>query len=85
MCEEPKDAAIVRSILFLGRTLGLEVIAEGVETAEQAARLRRKNCPQVQGYLFGRPMPAAEFAVLFNGGGGQTLAARAAECAIVTR
>ena len=67
MCEAPDDAAIVRAILYLGRSLGFSVIAEGVETEEQAERLRRKGCEEVQGYLFGRPMPATDFAAAMQG------------------
>lgn len=66
MCESAADAAIVRAILYLGRSFGLEVIAEGVETEQQAARLRKKGCEEAQGYLFGRPMPANEFARRFG-------------------
>ncbi len=62
LCEAPQDAAIVRAILYLARALGFAAIAEGVETEAQAERLRRKGCEEVQGYLFGRPMPAPEFA-----------------------
>ena len=62
MCEAPDDAAIVRAILYLGRSLGFSVIAEGVETEEQAEQLRHKGCEEVQGYLFGRPMAATDFA-----------------------
>lgn len=61
MLDSPEDAAIIRAILYLGRSFGLEVIAEGVETEAQAARLRKKGCETAQGYLFGAPMPAAEF------------------------
>ncbi|SAL50115.1 response regulator receiver modulated diguanylate cyclase/phosphodiesterase [Caballeronia sordidicola] len=66
MCESSADAAIVRAILYLGHSFGLEVIAEGVETEEQSARLRKKGCETAQGYLFGRPMPASEFARQFG-------------------
>jgi EAL domain-containing protein (putative c-di-GMP-specific phosphodiesterase class I) len=54
------DRAIVRSILALARTLGLEVTAEGVETARQRAVLRRLGCHQAQGYLVAEPTVAAD-------------------------
>ncbi len=66
MCESPQDAAIVRAILYLGHSLGFSIIAEGVETEEQADLLRGKGCEEVQGYLFGRPMPAPDFAAQFG-------------------
>lgn len=69
MLESPPDAAIVRAILYLGHSFGLEVIAEGVETEEQAARLRKKGCGTAQGFLFGRPMPADDFTQQFVLGG----------------
>lgn len=58
---DPKDAAIVEAGIFLARKLGLEVVAEGVESAEQARLLRGHGCSLAQGYHFGRPMPAEEF------------------------
>jgi len=58
---DPNDAAIARTILGLGHTLGLEVIAEGVETADQRNFLAMHGCRAFQGYLFGRPVAAEQF------------------------
>jgi EAL domain-containing protein (putative c-di-GMP-specific phosphodiesterase class I) len=55
-----EDEAIVDMILNLTQALGLQVVAEGVETAEQLDRLRRLGCPLIQGFYFGRPMPAEQ-------------------------
>ncbi len=54
------DATVVASIVGLAHQLGLQALAEGVETDEQLATVRRLGCDLVQGYLLGRPMPAAE-------------------------
>jgi diguanylate cyclase (GGDEF)-like protein/PAS domain S-box-containing protein len=56
-----EDTAIVRSIIVMGRNLGLEVIAEGVETAAQADFLRAEGCHELQGFLFSKPLPADAF------------------------
>ncbi len=64
---DPNDAAIARTIVALGGTLGLSVIAEGVETEGQREFLVACGCQIFQGYLFGRPQPIAEFdAFLLN-------------------
>jgi diguanylate cyclase (GGDEF)-like protein/PAS domain S-box-containing protein len=60
------DAAIVRAVIQMARSLGLHVLAEGVETEAVAVELRAMNCDLVQGYHFGRPMPAAEFRLLID-------------------
>jgi EAL domain-containing protein (putative c-di-GMP-specific phosphodiesterase class I) len=56
------DAAIVRAIMGLGKSLGLSVVAEGIETAEQAALLMDCGCMLGQGYLFGKAIPAGQVA-----------------------
>lgn len=57
---DPDDAAITRAIVAMGRSLGLYVIAEGVETAEQEAFLREIGCDAMQGFRIGAPVPADE-------------------------
>ena len=57
---DPDDAAIVAAILSISHSLGLEVVAEGVETEEQQYYLMRHGCRIFQGYLFGRPCPLPE-------------------------
>jgi diguanylate cyclase (GGDEF)-like protein/PAS domain S-box-containing protein len=64
ICMDPRSAAVTSSIVAMAGGLGLSLIAEGVETQEQADALRLKGCSLMQGYLFGRPMPASEFRTL---------------------
>ena len=54
---EQGDVEIVRAVIGLGRALGIKVLVEGVETAEQLSFLRAEGCDELQGYLFGRPQP----------------------------
>lgn len=54
---DKSDAAIVQAVIAMSQTLGLNVIAEGVETEEQYSILMRYGCKQFQGYLFGKPEP----------------------------
>jgi EAL domain-containing protein (putative c-di-GMP-specific phosphodiesterase class I) len=73
---QPEDEAIVRAAIGVARALGLGVTAEGIETAEQARRLRELGCELGQGYHFGAPLAAEELdAVLFGRTGGTTTAA----------
>ena len=66
MTQDPNDAAIVRAIITLGRSLGMDVVAEGVETARELKSLREAGCTMVQGFLLGRPAPREDIAVLFS-------------------
>jgi diguanylate cyclase (GGDEF)-like protein len=60
--------AIVRAVVGISHALGMRANAEGVETETQAAMLREEGCGEVQGYLFGRPMPAEAFAAMLADG-----------------
>ena len=60
------DAAIVNAVVNMALGLGLEVIAEGVETEEQETALLALHCAEAQGYLYGRPMPASEIAARYG-------------------
>jgi len=69
--EDEDDAAVVASIILLGRTLRLEVVAEGVETVGRLGLLRSLGCRRAQGYLFSRPLPAEEIRRLLPTGVGR--------------
>ena len=64
--ENPDDAAIIAAIASLAHTLKLEVVAEGVETAEQMSRLAEQGCRMMQGFFFSRPLPAAQMTRLLS-------------------
>jgi diguanylate cyclase (GGDEF)-like protein len=60
IADNAEDRAIATAIISMGKALGLTVVAEGVETSEQDAFLRRNECDELQGYLFSKPVPANE-------------------------
>jgi diguanylate cyclase (GGDEF)-like protein/PAS domain S-box-containing protein len=66
MLDSPADAKIVKAVIALARTLGLQVVAEGVETAEQLRLLRILDCDTYQGWLFARAMPAEQIPALLQ-------------------
>ena len=59
--ENSGDEAIIRTIVALSQKLGLDIIAEGVETTAQGEFLAGEGCPNVQGYLHGKPVDAESF------------------------
>ncbi len=64
--DHARSQKVVRFIIQLARELGARTIAEGVETPAQAAWLREAGCDMIQGYLYGRPMPAEDFKAWYN-------------------
>jgi EAL domain-containing protein (putative c-di-GMP-specific phosphodiesterase class I) len=63
---DPDDRAIVTAIVSLAQSMGIETIAEGVETQEQLDFLRQQGCDHMQGYYLSRPVPAAEALALIR-------------------
>ena len=63
---QPASAAIVRSVVTLAHALGITLVAEGVENAATAERLRQFGCDVAQGYLYSRPLPAADTVALLS-------------------
>ncbi len=58
---DEEDRAITQAIITMGKTLGLTIVAEGVETAEQQTFLSNHDCDEIQGYYFSKPIPCADF------------------------
>jgi EAL domain-containing protein (putative c-di-GMP-specific phosphodiesterase class I) len=74
LCTDAEDAAIIQAIMYLGRRLGLSVIAEGIENEAQEEILRLYGCTGGQGYLYGRPVPAQLFLDFLKQDGERTVA-----------
>lgn len=66
---ERDDGAIAAAVIAMAKTLGLDVIAEGVEEKEQYFFLRERGCEEIQGFFFAKPMPAEDFESLLHRGG----------------
>ena len=64
---ESTDLALCKAIIAMAHALGMRVIAEGVETAQQCELLRESGCDYGQGYLFAKPLPAAAFEAYMAG------------------
>ena len=60
------DVGLVRAMISMGTSLGMRVVAEGIETRQQRAFLQQEGCPEGQGYYFSRPLPAEEFSPLLG-------------------
>jgi EAL domain-containing protein (putative c-di-GMP-specific phosphodiesterase class I) len=56
MAQSPESGALIRTLVQLGKTLGLETLAEGIEECEQYSQLERDHCDSGQGYLYARPL-----------------------------
>ena len=63
---DPVNGALVAAIVSMGHALGLEVTAEGVETAAELAYLRAQNCDRAQGWYFGKPVPSSELSAILD-------------------
>ena len=64
---DPEDRAIVNAIISMAHSLGLQTIAEGVETPEQLIYLNAQGCDEVQGYYYSKPLPAEAFEIFVKG------------------
>jgi EAL domain-containing protein (putative c-di-GMP-specific phosphodiesterase class I) len=68
IASQPAAETVLRNIINLGRNLGLSCVAEGVETRQQLDYLQQQKCPEIQGYLYSRALPAGDCATLLRSG-----------------
>src|SRR5690606_16538690 len=68
MASNPYDRALVEAMIFIAHSLDMSVVAEGVETAEQLALLKKLGCDEIQGYYYSRPLTADKFTHLLANG-----------------
>jgi EAL domain-containing protein (putative c-di-GMP-specific phosphodiesterase class I) len=68
LATDPKEESIVSAVIVLAHSLGMDVVAEGVETAAELAILRKQHCDKLQGYYFSRPIPVPDFEALVRSG-----------------
>ncbi len=73
LADDARDQTIVHAVIRLAHGLGMEVVAEGVETSSTLALLRQEDCDTAQGFLFAKPMPAAAFATFVSQWRGATM------------
>ena len=66
LADDPEDQAIAQAIISMGKALGMTVVAEGVETANQQTFLRDHGCDEMQGFIISKPVPARELAGLLR-------------------
>jgi len=66
LATDPKEEAIVSAIIVLAHSLGMDVVAEGVETVEELTIVRKHHCDKMQGFLFSRPVPVKDFETLLS-------------------
>ncbi len=82
LATDADNASIVSAVIGMGKGLQIRVVAEGVETPEQLAFLRKQGCPEGQGYYFSRPVSAGEFTLLLRHGATEWESARASAVAV---
>lgn len=64
--DQKRERIVISNIIAMARELGIKTVSEGVEEPEQVDFLRSKGCDLVQGYVFAKPMPAAEFSAMLE-------------------